>query len=130
MTRPDAAARGPLRARFGRWVASRGWVHVVLLTGLMAFLYPFLWMAFTATKTDEELSSTSMLPELPSFVAASPYVREAPPLERPEGVDGDAWRRLEPLLRAEAESAARDAVPSVQAGAQIDTAAWARSTGA
>src|SRR4051812_21946549 len=110
--------------RFGRWLVRRGWIHVLLLTAVAGFLYPFLWMAFTSMKTDEELASTDVLPELPHFIAASPYVREAPQPEAPEGVDAAQWKRLEPTLIAAAEEAARQAIP---ADVPVDADAWARS---
>jgi ABC-type glycerol-3-phosphate transport system permease component len=119
MTRPDG--RPPLRRRFGRWVAERGWAHVLLLTGIAAFLYPFLWMVFTTMKTDEELAAREILPEFPHFIAKSPYVRDADALERPDGIDGVAWRAIEPRLLEQAEGAARSAA---HAEVPVDQGRW------
>src|SRR5436190_11318585 len=61
--------------RLGRWVARKGWIHVLLLTAIAACLYPFIWMFMTSIKTDEELSETSIVPAIPSFQGESPYLR-------------------------------------------------------
>ena len=33
-----------LAERFGYWVADKGWIHVLLLTGVAICVYPFVWM--------------------------------------------------------------------------------------
>ena len=44
--------------RLGRYVASRGWLHLTLLVGVGIFIFPFVWMVATSLKTDEELTGT------------------------------------------------------------------------
>src|SRR6185369_16197968 len=41
--------------------------HLLLLTGGITFLFPFLWMLLTSMKTDEELAAGSWLPSIPHF---------------------------------------------------------------
>ncbi len=140
MTRPDALnaigdravaeelmPRASRVARFGRWFAAKGWVHVLVMTLAAAFLYPFAWMLFTSMKTDEELTSPRLLPEIPHFVPASPYVREAPSLARPEGASEDGWKTLAESIRRETEAAVLAAIP---AGVAVDPAAWAHAAAA
>src|SRR4051794_22322573 len=76
--------------RFGRWVARKGWIHVLLLTAIEICLYPFIWMFMTSIKTDEELSEASMAPAIPSFQEESPYVRPEAKAERPEDAPAEA----------------------------------------
>lgn len=80
------SSRAPA-SRFGRYLATRGWAHLLLLCGTGIFLFPFFWMLVTSLKTDEELSQRSWLPKIPTFRAESPY-------PRPEGAD-------EPVARFE-----------------------------
>ena len=68
--------------RLGRWIARKGWIHVLLLTAIAICLYPFIWMFMTSIKTDEELSEASMAPAIPSFQEESPYVRPEAKIER------------------------------------------------
>jgi ABC-type glycerol-3-phosphate transport system permease component len=120
MTRPSAWHR------FGRWVAARGWAHLLLLTAAAIFLYPFLWMVSISIKTDEELADNAA-PELPSFLPASPYVRPPPKLDAPEGASEATWRRLEPALLRQAQEVTKAALPE---GVPVDAEAWARSAAA
>ncbi|MBA3847775.1 MAG: hypothetical protein H0X45_14185, partial [Planctomycetes bacterium] len=74
----------PRAARFRRWLAHKGWVHVVLLAGAGVFLFPFAWMVGTSLKTDDEISEDRLFPALPSQRLATPYVRDAPEPRRPD----------------------------------------------
>src|SRR2546423_1323056 len=62
--------------KFARYLAQRGWVHLVLLTGICVFLFPFLYMFGTSMKSDEELTESAWFPAVPHFEAASPRVRQ------------------------------------------------------
>src|SRR4051794_13776616 len=52
--------------------------HLLLLTGGIAFLFPFLWMLLTSMKTDEELAAGTWWPSIPHFRADADLAR---PLE-------------------------------------------------
>ena len=56
MTKADNAPREQSHHRFLRYVANRGWVHLLMLTFAALFLFPFVWMLNTSFKTDEEVS--------------------------------------------------------------------------
>ena len=60
---PPRAARQSALERLGRWVAARGWIHVLLFTGVVGCMYPIVWMFMTSIKTDEELGQAGL--ELP-----------------------------------------------------------------
>src|SRR5258706_12978468 len=108
MTAPDrprasGAALVPSRATaletFGRWVAAKGWVHVLLLTGLAICVYPPVWMFLTSVKTDEELARDEILPALPLFREFSPYVRDHALVVRPADVAVSRLDNILPVLR-------------------------------
>lgn len=80
---PQSAIRN---RKFISYVVARGWLHLILLTGLGIFIFPFLWMVFTSMKTDDELTSPDWMPAIPSFKSHSPYVLGAPELIKPIGV--------------------------------------------
>jgi len=86
-------------ARFGHWVAAKGWVHVLLLTGVTVCLYPILWMFLTSIKTDEELGNGRSVPAIPVFHAESPYVRADAQVARPDDVPPSAFSEAMPRLR-------------------------------
>src|SRR4051812_31931808 len=77
---PEAAplASSRRRSRIMRYFAERGWVHLLLLTGIALFLFPFAYMFATSLKTDEELTESGWFPSIPEFQATSPRVRSAP----------------------------------------------------
>ncbi len=108
MTRPDATLR-PRAAGFRRWLAHKGWVHVVLLAGAGVFLFPFAWMVGTSLKTDDEISEDRLFPALPSQVVATPYVREAPEPRRPDDAPSSRWTQAVDDLRLFARSAVAQA---------------------
>src|SRR5438105_4592462 len=69
--------------KFINYVVARGWMHLVLLTGVGIFIFPFVWMLGTSIKTDDEVTSEKWLPAVPTFVARSPYALPAPDLIKP-----------------------------------------------
>ena len=98
------------RGSVARYIARRGWSHVLLLTAAMIFLFPFVWMVATSVKTDEEIASGDWWPDVPQFRDHSPYVRPPVSIERPTGVSDDLWEKHFPTLRAQAEAAMDDAI--------------------
>jgi multiple sugar transport system permease protein len=92
----------------GRWFAKRGWVHLVLLTGVGLFIFPFVWMVGMSMKTDDEAVSTQLLPSVPVFRAESPVIR--PPIvpQQPGVVSDSQWKKLLPAL----ENRTRDMLPT------------------
>ena len=108
---PDAPVRHrgggfgrDLRAGLGRYFATRGWVHLVLLTGVAIFLFPFVWMIGLSLKTDDEAASTAIFPAVPTFHAASPSVRPAEAKPPPAGATADRWATVRPTLRQRADA--------------------------
>ncbi|HWP41125.1 MAG TPA: hypothetical protein VNL70_09380, partial [Tepidisphaeraceae bacterium] len=91
-SRPTPIAHPPLR--LARYFVERGWLHLVLLTGVGIFLLPFAWMVGTSLKTDEELTNRRWMPTLPGFVGQSPYVLPPPRLDRPVAVEQAHWQRV------------------------------------
>src|SRR5437870_2863194 len=112
MSAPDAARAVQLRSlpaaaspslassrkksRIARYLIERGWVHLVLLTGIAVFLFPFAYMLGTSLKTDEELTASNWFPAVPGFRSASPYVRDVATVARPPEAPRDKWERLLP----------------------------------
>ncbi len=109
--------------RTARYFVTRGWLHLILLTGVCIFIFPLLWMAATSMKTDDELTNGRWLPEVPRFVGRSPYVLDAPAPVKPIGVSADHFAKFLPLLnqmtRAAAEAAAPDSPDHAAAGAAL-----------
>src|SRR5438067_12434282 len=101
MTRAEAIAR---------YIARRGWSHLLLLTAAMLFLFPFAWMAATSVKTDEEIAARDWWPQFPVFRDHSPYARPPVTIERPTGVTDEQWGIHLPALRAQAETALNEAL--------------------
>src|SRR5262245_34972398 len=95
----------PEMPRLARYFVTRGWLHVVLLTGVGIFMLPFLWLVATSLKSDDELTSPGFLPSIPRFVPASPYVLPAPALEKPLPVEQADWDRNVAALRLVGASA-------------------------
>ena len=86
-------------ARFLRYVAARGTLHLTLLTGAALFLLPFLWMVFTSLRTDEEALEPGFFPIVPTFRAQSPYVRRTPPIDKPRDVADGEWKQVLPQFQ-------------------------------
>src|SRR4051812_49334229 len=87
------------RGSFFRYIASRGWAHLLMLTFAVMFLFPFLWMIGTSLKTDEELTEGNVLPQWPAFRASSPYARPAPRIAKPVDVPEERWNHILPKLQ-------------------------------
>ncbi|MBC8108966.1 MAG: hypothetical protein H7Z14_20440, partial [Anaerolineae bacterium] len=85
---------------FLRYIAARGWAHVLMLTFAMMFLFPFLWMIGTSLKTDEELTEGHTLPQWPSFRESSPYARSVPTIVKPADLSDEKWATILPKLQA------------------------------
>lgn len=101
MTRPDRPGKKAWAA-VGRYFATKGWVHLVLLCGVGIFMLPFLWMIGMSLKTDDEAVNTDIFPAIPIFRPASPVVRPAPPQPAPpNGVEPGRWPELVQLLSRE-----------------------------
>ncbi len=118
-------ARARQGRRLGRWVAQKGWVHVLLLTAIAICLYPFVWMFMTSIKTDEELSLGSLAPAIPSFRQESPYVRAEVEVERPEDAPSPQFSAALPALREMTHAATSAALPGGLPS--IDREKWASS---
>src|SRR3954469_23167775 len=109
---PRARASHPAIERVGRWVAAKGWIHVLLLTAVVGCLYPLVWMFMTSIKTDEELGQSQLAPAFPRFRARSPYLREAAPITRPADVAPSRFAAVLPALRLAAQAAVRSSMPA------------------
>src|SRR3954465_12444561 len=93
------------KRRFAAYVVGRGWLHLVLLTGVFIFCFPFLWMICTSMKTDDELTDQNWMPAVPTFKTQSPYVLGAPEIIKPIGVSEADWKTgLPNLLTATREA--------------------------
>ena len=112
--------------RFGHWVAAKGWIHVLLLTGVAICVYPFVWMMLMSIKTDEELAESKASSQIPSFREYSPYVRERARIDRPEDVSATQWSSLEGPLWELTLSAVGPRIPS-RMPPSVDRTAWASS---
>ncbi|MCY2954355.1 MAG: ABC transporter permease subunit [Planctomycetota bacterium] len=77
---------------------SRGWTHLLLLAGVGIFLFPFLWMLSTSLKTDEEVTNSKILPEIPTFRPTSPYVPDIALPQRLLDIPPNKWDALLPQL--------------------------------
>jgi ABC-type glycerol-3-phosphate transport system permease component len=91
--------------RFARYFVGRGWAHVLLLTGALLFLFPFVWMVLTSFKTDEEITEGGWWPTVPVYRQSSPYARRAIEVRKPANVTEEAWDARLPVLRDRATSA-------------------------
>jgi multiple sugar transport system permease protein len=95
---PRSRASHPALQRVGRWVAAKGWVHVLLLTGLAICVYPLIWMFITSIKTDDELSQNALVPTIPVFRDHSPYVRDPVAVSRVPDVSPSRFSEVLPRL--------------------------------
>jgi multiple sugar transport system permease protein len=124
---PAARGMSVAWARFARWAASKGWIHVVLVALTGFCIYPFVWMFFMSVRTDEELGREEIIPAIPVFRDHSPYVRDPLEVERPSDVDGARFAAALPRLRELAMSLAVDGLP-VDRPAGVEPQSWAAST--
>ena len=115
-----------LAERFGHWIADKGWIHVLLLTGVAICVYPFVWMLLMSIKSEEELAESKVSSSLPSFREHSPYVRERTRIDRPEDVSAEQWSSLEGPLWELTLSVVRASLP-LQMPPAVDRLVWASS---
>ncbi|MGB7159280.1 MAG: ABC transporter permease subunit [Tepidisphaeraceae bacterium] len=95
------------------YFVARGWLHLILLSGVGVFVFPLVWMVATSMKTDDELTNGRWLPTTPRFVDRSPYVRGAPEPVKPIGIDLSTFQKFVPMLAEATRSAVeRDASAS------------------
>ncbi len=119
-------AAHPALKRFGRWAASKGWVHLLLLMGLAGCLYPLIWMFMTSVKTDEELAQHEVVPALPVFRNHSPYVRDDADIVTPADLEAPRLAAILPTLRQLTTSMALSALPK-EIPPSVDANRWASS---
>ena len=100
------------RARIGRYVTGKAWVHALLAIGVAVCVYPLIWMFLMSIKTDEEIGQESVAPSVPVFRDRSPYVRAAPETNRPIDVDPARFAAALPALRDLTTAAATAALPA------------------
>ncbi|MDQ3439342.1 MAG: hypothetical protein M3478_03220, partial [Planctomycetota bacterium] len=119
MSRRNVAPASPLQRagnvappRIARYFVSRGWLRLILLTGVGIFIFPLLWMAATSMKTDDELTNGAWLPSMPRFVSRSPYVLNAPLPAKPIGVEPERFEKFVPMLADVTRSAVDRANPA------------------
>ncbi|HEV3189996.1 MAG TPA: hypothetical protein VGY54_05840, partial [Polyangiaceae bacterium] len=122
-------ASHPSLKRFGRWVAGKGWVHLLLLIGLAGCLYPLIWMFMTSVKTDEELAQDEVLPAVPVFRDHSPYVRDDAKILTPGDLEATRVQAIMPTLRQLTTSMALSALPK-EIPPSVDANRWASSAAA
>jgi len=119
-----------LSARFSTYFTRHGWIHALLLLFVWLFLFPFLWMLSTSVKTDDEMSLGSLVPQIPTFRAASPYVRAVDPPARPLDCPVEVWQEVVPTFRSMASQSVagyQASHPSPPSLATFDTAAHKES---
>jgi ABC-type glycerol-3-phosphate transport system permease component len=103
VSRRPAGPLSPPTSRLGLYFVSRGWAHLLLLAGVGIFLFPFVWMLSTSLKTDEEVTNSRIIPEIPTFRPTSPYVRDIETPERLPDIPPDRWDAMLPRLLTLAE---------------------------
>ncbi len=108
-------------AKLGRFVARRGWVHLLLLGGAGIFLLPFVWMIAISLKTDDEAAGKALFPAVPTFHAASPAVRPATMAPPPPGATAARWTAIRPTLLGRATALVRGR-PLPPGGDAVDVA--------
>lgn len=105
---PIDGKRAPVRShrktqiatrQLARYFVARGWLHLILLTGVGIFVFPLVWMAATSMKTDDELTNGRWLPQMPRFVGRSPYVLAAPAPVKPIGLSAEQFATFLPILQ-------------------------------
>ncbi|HEX8523406.1 MAG TPA: ABC transporter permease subunit [Tepidisphaeraceae bacterium] len=107
--------------RRSRW--SHLAVHLFLLTAIAIFLFPFVYMAATSLKTDEELTDAGWFPSIPRFVSTSPRVRTLSAIAKPDEAPQAKWNAVLPELKRLTRAAVDEA--KLPAGAeQVDANAY------
>jgi ABC-type glycerol-3-phosphate transport system permease component len=108
--------------RFAHYFVAKGWAHLMLLSGMGIFLFPFLWMFSTSLKTDDELPQAKVLPTIPAFRPVSPYIREIERPEKPGDVPTSRWDAMLPTLTQITEAKLK------QVQQQYPGASWSANT--
>lgn len=94
--------RADARFEGRRWKFLRlfrnSWIHLILLVCVFLFMFPFFWMLATSVKTDEELLSPAIMPEVLGFRGSSPYVRKPTVPDKPLDVPPAEWEKMLPTL--------------------------------
>ncbi len=80
-------------------ILGRCWIHLLLLSLIGLFLFPFAYMVATSLKTDEELTETDWLPAIPQFQPQSPRIRPAEAIVKPAEATQERWDAALPELR-------------------------------
>lgn len=104
MNAPDRPRRAGRARRARRFIVDNWIIHLTLIVLAALFVFPFIWMLGMSLKTDEEATSTTTLPDVPTFRASSPYVIEPEEVARPAGLDRATWNELYPRLKTEART--------------------------
>src|SRR5687768_13697499 len=119
----EATAAPPRTPSFTSRIARRfletAWLHLLLLTLIGVFLFPFAYMLATSLKTDEELAQTAWLPKVPRFADQSPRVRKATALVRPPEATQARWDEALPQLTSMTRAAVESA-PLPRGGDVVD----------
>ena len=95
------------------------WIHLLLLSLIGLFLFPFAYMVATSLKTDEELTEPDWLPAIPHFQGESPRIRPAAEVTKPNEASQERWEAVLPQLR-QITRAAVDASPLPVGAASVD----------
>src|SRR5437762_2703312 len=119
-SRAESLASSRKKSLIVRYLAEYGWVHLLLIACIGIFLFPFAYMFATSMKTDDELSESGWLPTIPSFLRASPYVREVAQVVRPSEAPPEKWERVLPQFKQITEAAV-DSAPISAGAASVDT---------
>ncbi len=108
-------------------ILSRGWIHLLLVTAIGIFLFPFIYMVGTSLKTDEELTESDWFPAVPKFVADSPRIRAVRQIIKPDEAPQAKWDEVLPKLKEITRSAANKTnLPT--GGALVDAEAYRTAT--
>lgn len=112
-------------------------LHAVLLTGCVAFGFPFIWMLMTSFKVPVEMNveRLRLLPTTPVPRDKSPYIAPDEYIfrENPDGIPSEVWKRARPLMLQQLEKRLdvwRPRLQSAQPGETPsipDTAAYRRA---
>lgn len=118
---PSAAPLAASRTapRWMRYIISRGWIHLLALSLVAVFLFPFAYMFLTSLKTDEELTDPGSLAAIPTFQSQSPRVRDADPITRPPEASEQTFNAVLPTLRQLTRNTV-DAAPLPPGGDAVD----------
>jgi ABC-type glycerol-3-phosphate transport system permease component len=125
---PSGAAKTPApalprpRLQMVRYIVTRGWLHLILLSAVGVFLFPFVYMVGTSLKTDEELTESDWFPAVPKFVGDSPRVRMVRAMVKPDEASQATWDAVLPQLRKIARAAVdQAALPAGGGGVDAET---------